>query len=113
MKNIRLLLSVLAIALTSGGYVHAGNLNNNTITSVSFNSTGFFLSASNWANPGECDKTNAVVLLNTDANYDKAYALLLAAYISGKVVTGYSDGCTTHDGLTYNTIRGTKYLVVQ
>jgi len=55
----------------------------------------------------------AVVLMNTNVNYDKAYTLLLAAYISGKQVYGYSDGCATFDGQTYNTIRGQKYLVVK
>lgn len=65
-----------------------------------------------WSNPNSCTQNNAIVLLDTDKNYDKAYALLLAAYMSGKKVQGYSNGCAVFDGQTYNTIRGHKYLVV-
>ena len=88
------------------------SLTTNVITKVAFHTGGFFIYGNAWNNPNSCISTAAVVLLSTDPNYDKAYALLLSAYVSGKTVTGFSDGCTTMDGVTYNTIRGFKYLVV-
>lgn len=91
----------------------AGGLHANKITRVAFQTGGFFLYASDWPNPNNCSRANAVVLLDTDRNYDKAYALLLSAYFSGKKVSGYSDGCVNFDGQTYNTIRGFKYLEVK
>jgi hypothetical protein len=93
---------------------HAGgSLTKRQLTGVAFHTGGFFLYASGWPNPNGCTRTDAVVLLATDSNYDKAYALLLAAYMSGKLVSGYSDGCTEMDGQTFNTIRGFKYLLVE
>lgn len=91
----------------------AGTLSAQKITKVAFQSTGFFLYASDWNNPNSCSQDTAIVLLDSDPNYDKAYALLLTAYASGKRVSGYSNGCTTFDGKTYNTIRGYKYLLVE
>jgi len=113
MKIILQLTLALTIVGFAGKIVYAGGpLPSNKITNVAFQTNGFFLYASNWPNPNSCTRNNAVVLLAADSNYDKAYALILAAYMSGKRVSGYSDGCTTHDGQTFNTIRGTKYLVV-
>lgn len=89
-----------------------GNIKADKIESVSFQQAGFFLSADGWGNPNNCTRSNAVVLQASDPNYDKAYALLLAAYMSGKTVTGYSDKCVEHDGQTFNMIRGFKYLSV-
>ncbi len=93
--------------------IAGGGLTANKVTKVSFQTGGFFLYASNWSNPNECSQSNAIVLKSSDSNYDKAYSLLLAAYMSGKKISGYSDGCTEHDGQTYNTIRGFKYLTVE
>lgn len=90
-----------------------GSLSSNKIDSVAFQTGGFFLYASNWPNPNSCTRSDAIVLLDSDPNYQKAYALLLAAYMTGKYVKGYSDGCASFDGQTYNTIRGFKYLRVQ
>lgn len=100
------------LLLISAAAQAGGPLPYNKITNVAFQTGGFFLYAANWPNPNGCTRTDAVVLLNTDSNYDKAYALLLAAYMEGKEVKGYSDGCTSFDGQTYNTIRGFKYLRV-
>jgi len=36
------------------------------------------------------------------------YILLSLAFMAGKSVCGYSNGCTTFDGQTYNKIRGFK-----
>jgi hypothetical protein len=90
----------------------AGPIAQDNIDAVAFQSGGFFLYANGWGNPNNCTRSNAIVLHANDPNYDKAYALLLAAYASGKKIKGYSDGCTTFDEQTYNTIRGHKYLVV-
>ena len=89
-----------------------GAINKNKIISVSFQQAGFFLNGADWGNPNDCSRSNYVVLQTSDANYDKAYSLLLAAYMSGKSVSGYSDKCVEHDGQTYNMIRGFKYLTV-
>ena len=91
----------------------AGWISPRVIDKLAFNSGGLFMYAENWPNPSSCTHTDAIVLLDTDRNYDKAYALILTAYASGKTVQGYSDGCTTFDGRTYNTIRGFKYLRVE
>ncbi len=109
MKNILL---VLLFTFACNAFA-GGGLAKVKITRVAFQSGGFFIYSNDWNNPNDCSNDTAVVLLNTDSNYDKAYALLLAAYTSGKTVRGFSDGCTTFDAQTYNTIRGHKYLVVE
>lgn len=104
---------VLIVALAFSSASHAGGvLPYTSIDNVGFQTGGFFLYG-NWANPNSCTRSDAVVLLDTDVNYDKAYALLLTAFASGKQVYGYSEGCTDFDGQTYNTIRGFKYLRVK
>ena len=108
----KLIIGVVIVLLSFNLYAK-GSLNQNKITAVAFQTTGFFMYADNWPNPSECSNSDAIVLLASDPNYEKAYALLLAAYMSGKTVQGYSDGCTTFDGRTYNTIRGFKYLFVK
>lgn len=90
-----------------------GGLPANKVDKLAFQTAGLFIYAGNWGNPNSCSRDTAVVLLETDPNYDKAYALILAAYMSGKKLSGYSDRCTEFDGQTYNTIRGFKYLVVE
>lgn len=111
MKNIilSLVLSISCISMAQAGAM----LNTNVITRVGFYSGGFYIFANNWNNANNCDNASAVVLKTTDTNYDKAYALLLTAYTTGKSVKGFSDECISHDGVTYNTIRGYKYLDVQ
>ncbi len=90
-----------------------GGITPNKVTKVAFQTDGFFLYADAWPNPNGCTRSNAIVLKSADPNFDKAYALLLAAYMSGKKISGYSDGCFEFDGQTYNTIRGFKYLLVE
>lgn len=107
----KLFFIILFFAVTTAsakGPVKTGKINY-----VAFNTGGFFLYASDWPNPNNCSRKNAVVLKSNDANYDKAYSLLLVAYTSEKTVSGYSDGCVEFDGQTYNSIRGFKYLVIR
>lgn len=100
--------------LTFSAICHArGPVSTSKVDRVAFQTGGFFMYATDWQNPNACSRKSAVVLLATDQNYDKAYSLLLAAYMAGKGVSGYSDGCVTFDGQTYNTIRGFKYLTVK
>lgn len=114
MKKLKLFVMIASVMmLNSLNTYAAGGLASNKIIAMAFQTGGVFLYAENWPNPNNCTRTNAVVLLETDVNYDKAYALLLAAYMAGKQVSGYSNGCVEHDGQTYNTIRGYKYLLVQ
>lgn len=91
----------------------AGGLPAQNINKLAFQTGGLFIYADNWANPNACTRSSAIVLKETDPNYDKAYALVLAAYMAGKKLSGYSDGCVGFDGQTYNSIRGFKYLVVE
>ena len=105
------LLLFFCLLLANYSYA-AGPIDRDSIDFVAFQSGGFFLYADGWGNPNSCTRSNAVVLLDSDPNYDKAYSLILAAYMSGKKVQGYSNGCTEFDGQTYNTIRGYKYLVI-
>ena len=107
-KIFFVLLLCLTTTVSAKGPVKTGKINY-----VAFNSGGFFLYASDWPNPNNCTRSNAVVLKSNDANYNKAYALLLVAYTSEKAVSGYSDGCVEFDGQTYNSIRGFKYLVIK
>ncbi len=104
---------LLCIYLFSNSVYAGGGIDSLKINSVAFQSGGFFMYADDWENPNACSRNSAVVLLETDRNYDKAYSLLLAAYMAGKAIRGYSDGCASFDGQTYNTIRGFKYLVVK
>jgi len=105
-------MAITALAFISSTIFAAGPIKVDTVDAVAFQSVGFFLYADGWGNPNNCTRSNAIVLQSTDPNYDKAYALLLAAYASGKKVSGYSDKCVSHDGQTYNMIRGFKYLTV-
>ncbi|MCW8876185.1 MAG: hypothetical protein OQK04_11275 [Kangiellaceae bacterium] len=105
--TIALLTSLFCFSASAGGV-----LPSNKIKSVAFHTGGFFMYADNWGNPNDCTQSGAIVLLSSDPNYDKAYSLLLAAYAAGKKVSGFSDGCANHDGQTFNTIRGFKYLTV-
>jgi len=92
-----------------------GGLSAKKIAYVAFQTGGFFIYAEGggWSNPNSCSRSNAIVLLASDPNYEKAYSLILSAFMAGKSVSGYSDGCATFDGQTYNTIRGSKYLTVR
>lgn len=112
---MKVCLNILAIAFLfiCSSANAKGGLTANKVTKVAFQTGGFFLYADNWPNPNGCTRSNAIVLKNSDVNYDKAYSLLLAAYMSGKEISGYSDGCAEFDGQTYNTIRGFKYLTVK
>jgi len=107
----KLIISSVLMSISSFSFA-AGPIAKDSIDAVAFQTGGFFLYADAWGNPNNCTRSNAIVLLESDRNYDKAYALLLAAYASGKKIKGYSNGCTTFDRQTYNTIRGYKYLVV-
>jgi hypothetical protein len=107
------LILILLLASISTSLIAAGSIAARNISKVAFQSGGFFLYADEgWSNPNNCTRNHAIVLLDNDPNYEKAYALLLAAFMSGKKIQGYSNGCSDYDGQTYNTIRGYKYLVV-
>ncbi|MDR6984491.1 hypothetical protein J2X32_003135 [Rheinheimera pacifica] len=113
MNKMAFRIILIMLTLLSGPVNAAGGLSANKINKLAFQTGGLFIYASNWANPNSCSRNSAVVLLQSDPNYDKAYALILAAYMSGKMLSGYSDGCTEFDAQTYNTIRGHKYLTVE
>ncbi|MEO9599798.1 hypothetical protein [Parasphingorhabdus sp.] len=117
-SNMKFFRMFILMLLTSIGLSSAANAGGvlqppQIITHVSFQQNGFIIYADGWPNPNNCDTAAGVMLLATDSNYDKAFALLLTAYSTGKKVSGYSDGCTLHDGVSYNSIRGSKYLVVR
>ena len=101
------------LVIISFNSLAAGPIAQDTIDKVAFQTGGFFLYADGWGNPNNCTQDSAIVLQNTDPNYDKAYALLLAAYMAGKTVSGYSNECVDFDGQTYNMIRGYKYLLIE
>lgn len=102
-----------SLMLASSAAFAGGNVGWNKITSIAFQSNDLMLYADNWSNPNNCQLSNGVILKRSDVNFDKAYALLLAAFMAGKEVYAYSDGCHTFDEKTYNYIRGTKYLQVK
>jgi len=112
-KNIIRFLLLGVILIVSGYSNAAGGLGSNVITKMAFQSNHVFIYSAGWNNANTCDRAVAVVLQKNDQNFDKAYALLLAAFMSGKAVSGYSDNCIELDGKTYNTIRGFKYLSVE
>ena len=78
MITIFLILVIVNTALSKG--MIAGN----KIFRVAFNTSGFFMySIDGWNNPNDYSNSDAIVLLDTDPKYDKAYALILAAYLLG------------------------------
>lgn len=111
--TLQKILLVLGLFIIFSNSYAGGSLAGNKITKLAFQTGGLFIYADNWPNPNDCSNRNAIVLKDTDVNYDKAYSLILMAYSSGKTLSGYSDSCASFDGKTYNTIRGFKYLVVQ
>ncbi len=112
MRNIFTITFFIVSLLLAGSAIAGGGVNSNKISHVAFQSNHLFIYSSGWGNPNGCQETSAVVLQSSNSNFDKAYTLLLAAFMSGKNVSGYSDGCIEWDGRTYNTIRGHKYLTV-
>jgi len=101
------------LLLSSFNTFAGGALTTHKITKLAFQNEDLMMYADNWGNPNNCQRTNAVILKKSDQNFDKAYSLILAAFMSGKKITAYSDGCYTFDERTYNYIRGFKYLVVE
>lgn len=110
---MKIIILAMSLLLSSDYSSAGGKVGWNTITAIAFQNEDLFLYSSSWNNPNGCGKDNAVILKNTDPNFDKAYAMLLAAYMAGKQIKAYSDGCHTFDEQTYNHIRGWKYLLVQ
>ena len=106
------LVLVIIFALTNLAY-GAGGLGKSKISKIAFQSNHIMIYGGEWNNPNSCQQINAVVLHKDDQNFEYAYTLLLAAFMAGKTVGGYSDGCVDWDGKTYNTIRGHKYLTVE
>lgn len=90
-----------------------GSVGWNKITRIAFQNNDVMIYADNWVNANDCVNSSAVILKNTDQNFDKAYAMLLAAFMAGKEVIAYSDGCHTFDERSYNYIRGFKYLTIK
>jgi hypothetical protein len=89
----------------------AGPLGSSQITDLMFFQNGLRISGT-WSDANGCGNTKSVILLNTDTNYDKAYSLVLTAFVSGKNLIGYSDKCVSVDGTSTNTIRGFKYMAI-
>lgn len=113
MKNFKNYLVLFVLCSVSGLSYAKGGLGKNVITKIGFQSNHVFIYASGWNNASTCQNSDAVVLQANDQNFDKAYSMLLAAFMAGKTVNGYSDNCIEWDGKTYNTIRGFKYLTVE
>ncbi|PHR54834.1 MAG: hypothetical protein COA47_14815 [Robiginitomaculum sp.] len=112
-KIIKQYLVVIAfLGLFTHSASAAGMVGPAAITKMKFMNEGLVFYGY-FGNINGCDASNSVVLLKTDSNYDKAYALILSAYMGGKKITGYSDLCIAVDGTTYNSIRGYKYLTVE
>lgn len=103
---------ITLISIASLSYA-GGGLGKSAITKIAFQSNHVFIYGNGWINANSCSSLSAVVLHKDDQNFAKAYSLLLAAFMAGKTVSGYSDNCVEWDGKTYNTIRGFKYLTVQ
>ncbi|ACR12119.1 hypothetical protein [Teredinibacter turnerae] len=108
-KNlISAVLMLMSSTVLAGGSITWGE-----ITAIAFQNKDLMLYSDDWQNPNGCEIANAVILKHTDSNFDKAYSLILAAYMSGKKVVAWSDECLSFDGKTYNHIRGFKYLQVK
>lgn len=103
----------VALLLVSSTALAGGSTTWGKITAIEFQDKDLMLHSDDWQNPNGCEKSNAVILKHTDSNFDKAYTLILAAYMSGKQVAAWSDDCHSFDGKTYNHIRGFKYLQVK
>lgn len=102
------------LLLLSSIYSHAGGrVGWNIISSIAFQNQDLMLYSENWGNPNGCTQINAIILKKTDPNFDKAYSMLLAAYMAGKQVNAFSEGCHTFDSKTFNYIRGWKYLQIK
>lgn len=87
-----------------------GNVGWHRINELAIQDGDVILYANAWSNPNSCEATNGVILRKSDENFDNAYAFVLSAFMAGKEVVGYSDGCKTFDGKSYNYIRAYKYL---
>lgn len=87
-----------------------GSIGIGEITSLSFQNRDLMIYSDDWNNANDCERINAVILKYDDQNFEKAYSLILSAYMGGKKLSAYSDGCKSFDEKTYNYIRGWKYL---
>ena len=91
----------------------AGPIGWTKIDSIAFQNSDLMIYTNSKSNPNGCERDVAVILKSSDPNFDKAYSMILAAYMADKEITAYSDGCHTFDGKTYNYIRGSKYLQIR
>ncbi len=91
----------------------AGPIGWTKIDSIAFQNSDLMIYTDIKGNPNDCERDVAVILKDSDPNFDKAYAMILAAYMAGKEIRAYSDGCHTFDEKTYNYIRGYKYLQIR
>jgi len=103
-----LVLSTLFSNIANAG----GSVGKAKINGLAFQNSHLMIYSASWENPNDCQKSSGVLLDQSDPNFERAYALILAAYMSGKEISAYSDGCKLFDDRTYNKIRGYKYLVV-
>lgn len=109
MKRLIILLSIVF----SNGAAAAGPVGWTKINSLAFQNSDLMIYTEVKGNPNGCERDTGVILKKSDQNFDKAYSMILAAYMAGKEIKAYSDGCHTFDDKTYNYIRGFKYLEVR
>ncbi|PHQ83180.1 MAG: hypothetical protein COB58_10625 [Thalassobium sp.] len=107
MKKLSL---ALALAVSSSFAFGGGSVGWNTVNQIAIQDGDVILYADAWSNPNSCEASNGVILRKSDENFDNAYAFVLSAFMAGKEVVGYSDGCKNFDGKSYNYIRAYKYL---
>ena len=103
---------MLLFSFTSFAHA-AGPIAWTKIDSIAFQNNDLMIYTVSKGNPNGCERDAAVILKSSDQNFEKAYSMILAAFMAGKEIQAYSDGCHTFDGKTYNYIRGSKYLEIR
>lgn len=112
MRKLYQFITVICICAFTVNAFRAGAVGKQKIIKIAFNSEHLFIYADAWNNANECQQSDAVILERGSTNFDKAYTMILAAFMAGRDISAYSDGCLEWDGKTYNTIRAHKYLTV-
>lgn len=112
---MKIIIILCILCSYSLGCYAGGRVGWNEISQLSFQDGNLMIHASDgaWDNPNECQNSVAILLKESDPNFDRAYSLILSAYMAGKSIRAWSDGCHVFDGTAFSHIRGFKYLEVK
>ncbi len=110
MKKLSILL--LTLCTLSCFSIHAGGYSSRaTPTAIEIDRDNGIMVFGEFGNPAGCTHSNRFYVAKTHPQYDKVYAMLLAAYAAKKKIGFYGHDCIpvlwyTNNSVTYNQLLG-------